>query len=151
MKNLKYIGRTIAGKITTDTETTFNFVTLSQQIENLEPLDYDDGYEMLSHEDKEIYDIENFYKIDNHLIIHAFDISDCFIVYEIIETTINNVSVDNVAFALALRIVDEWEGLDDNKPVLQNALESMLKLNPKICENLWDNGIIEADYFEDLD
>jgi hypothetical protein len=35
--------------------------------------------------------------------------------------------------------------------LLQNALESMLKDNPKICEKLWDSGIIEADYFENLD
>jgi hypothetical protein len=64
---------------------------------------------------------------------------------------IYNVPVKDVAFALALRIIDEWEGFDDNKPLLQNALESMLKDNPKICEKLWDSGIIEADYFENLD
>ena len=66
-------------------------------------------------------------------------------------TRIYNVPVKDVAFALALRIIDEWDGFDDNKPLLQNALETMLKDNPKICESLWDNGIIEADYFVELD
>jgi hypothetical protein len=153
MKNLKYVGRMIDGVITLEYDATLDsakFLTLINRIDDVEPLDYDDGYELIKHDTSlNIYDFENFYKIDNYLIIH--DVDGCYIVLEVKDYEINHVSLDNVAFALALRIVDEWDGLDDNKPLLQNALETMLKENPKICKSLWDNGIIEADYFEDLD
>lgn len=86
--------------------------------------------------------LNDYYEFDESLIKLCLDGK--------LTDKIYNVPVNQVAFALALRIVDEWNGFDDNKVLLQNSLETMFNDNPAIGKSLWDNGIIESDYFEDL-
>ncbi len=56
------------------------------------------------------------------------------------------------AKAIAIRIADEWHGdFVEDRVVLMHALEVGLSKSPASITSLIGTGIIEENYFEDLD
>lgn len=84
--------------------------------------------------------------LENIIILKIMDKDDMI-------AKIDDVPLNNVAYALSVRIADELESLDsDAKNEVQMYLKQMLIDNPEIAKNMWhDCGIIEEDYFDDLD
>ena len=57
------------------------------------------------------------------------------------------------AYAISLRISDEWDGKTewpDDAELLRKTLYQLFKNNPKECQTLIGTGIIEENYFEPL-
>lgn len=63
-------------------------------------------------------------------------------------------SINKWAQAIALRVVDEWEGNNinnhDDVILLRSILEKLLKKNPEDCKKLIGTSIIEEDYFDNI-
>lgn len=66
---------------------------------------------------------------------------------------IYDVNINEWAEAISERVSDEWCGRDcfpEDAKLLRNVLSNSLKLNPVGCAKLIGTGIIEIDYFSDL-
>jgi hypothetical protein len=65
-----------------------------------------------------------------------------------------DVTIQDWAEAIALRISDEWSGRHDcpeDAELLEEVLTKILVAVPKECMRLVGTGIIECSYFEPLD
>ena len=63
-------------------------------------------------------------------------------------------TIKDWAGAIALRISDEWNGKTDfpeDAELMRQCLEEALTERPNLCHKMIGTGIIETDYFEDLD
>jgi len=61
---------------------------------------------------------------------------------------------DDWASAIASRISDEWHGKEDfpeDAELLRAMLTDLLSKSPEHCQKLIGTGIIEEDYFKELD
>lgn len=59
----------------------------------------------------------------------------------------------NFAEAIAVRIVDEWDGKNEfpeDAAILKEILEKLFSQNPEECKKLIGTGIIEENYFDGL-
>lgn len=68
-------------------------------------------------------------------------------------TKITEPSVHDWAEAIAIRIVDEWDGKEyfaDDAELIKNMLIKTLTNNPDILNTMVSTGVIEEDYFMPL-
>lgn len=62
-------------------------------------------------------------------------------------------TIKDFANAISIRIVDEWDGLDEfpeDANLLREILKKLFIANPEECRQLIGTGIIEEDYFCDI-